>query len=141
MLKFTATLLLLAPVSLRAEVVGVGEAGEFKTYVDTSRVEDIRYPIPEPPGPRPANAPPSTKVYKQTWASAYDGNNVLVGQYLWVFDCRGRAAQLAVVDARDPNNDYDLTAQVLRLGVTSLLKAIPPISYFKFTEPVVCKMH
>jgi hypothetical protein len=62
MWKFAATLLLLLPISLRAEVVGVGEAGEFKTYVDTSKVEDIRYPIPEPPGVRPANAPPSTMV-------------------------------------------------------------------------------
>lgn len=80
------------------------------------------------------------KVCREVWirvSNLSDGQ--IVTQNLWVFDCAGRAGQLAVAGNLLSRDDYDHTASAQSIGVERYMQRIPPGSIYATAETKVCK--
>jgi hypothetical protein len=98
-------------------------------FIDTKTVRNVEYPK----AVGGFIAPDSKAVYRETWIKAVNAAGETTGQYLWLFDCKGSSAEMAVAGASDLTN-YAKTA-----GVDQLLKRIPPDSFYEMVQTRICK--
>jgi hypothetical protein len=81
-------------------------------------------------------APDSKAMYRETWIKAVNAAGETTGQFLWLFDCKGSSAEMAV--AGTPGSS-DLTNYAKTAGVDQLLKRIPPDSFFEMVQTRICR--
>src|SRR5438876_405806 len=74
---------------------------------------------------------PARKTYKEAWLMFIDSDGKIVKQALWVFDCTGRAGELAASVSLQMSTEqsYDLTAYAQGIGVERYLRRIRPMSF------------
>jgi hypothetical protein len=87
-------LLLLSAQLTRAEPKSyyLGYNGKETLMLDPTRISDAQYPVR---GAGSLTATPARKTYKEAWVMFIDSDGKIAKQVLWVFDCTGRAAELA----------------------------------------------
>jgi hypothetical protein len=119
-----------------AEMVPLGYNGEGVNFViDTGTIERKSYSTLIPAGAVHTIEP---KMYRQVWVQGFNAEKVSTGQFLWVFNCEGRAGELASA-AADTKKNYDVTARVMSGTIDPYMQAIPPNSFYKSVEKIVCK--
>jgi hypothetical protein len=132
--------LLLLPAHLaRAEPVfhNLGFNGKETLMLDLTRITTTQYPV----GGAGLADTPTQKTYKETWVMFIGADGTITKQVLWVFDCTGRAAELAAsFSLQTPTErSYDLTAYVEGIGVERYLRRFPPTSFYEPIQKIVCQ--
>lgn len=110
----------------------IGSSKNTNIYVDSRSVRAVEYPNPLPGhigGTRRA-------TYTEVWIKGEDAAGKPAGKYLWMFDCNGRAAEMAAVTSK---GSQDLTARSQQVGVEPYMIRIPPESLYSTVEKRVCK--
>ena len=110
----------------------VGMFDNINLYIDSQSIRRVEYPHPFPGrigGTR-------TAAYTEVWIKGQDAAGVQTGQYLWTFDCNGRAAEMASVS---PKSTQDVTAKAHQIGVEPWMTRIPPDSLYSIVEKRVCR--
>jgi hypothetical protein len=117
----------------RWEVVGTYEGASLS--IDMQGVRNRDYPL----GSTSILSRPmgSYVSYMEVWAKSVDPSGQTDSQYLWAFDCDGRAAQLVRHDLKN-NTSTDVTARAQVVGVKPYLERIPPESIFEIVQEKVC---
>ena len=120
----------------RVQWVLVGKAENTTLHVNPNAIERQDY--------RTGTGPTlvqrlETKTYRQTWMMENNTQGRTIRQYFWVFDCAGRAGELAASDLVDPSKSYDNSYLARNQGIEPHLQLIPPVSVAKNAQDVVCK--
>jgi hypothetical protein len=123
-----ATLSLPAMAQSTSDTLGVNDKGETVS-IDTKTIRNVEYP-------KAVNGvfsvPPQKATYRETWVRSVKEGKI-TGQYLWLFDCQGSAVEMASADSTD------LTARAKSTGVETLLRRIPPDSFYEMAQTQACK--
>ena len=106
--------------------------------LDLTRLRTIQYPIG---GTGNLLGMPTHKTYKETWVLFIDSDLKIAKQVLLVFDCLGRAAELAASVSFQTSTDksYDLSAYAEGIGAERFMRRIPPMSPYDTAQKVVCQ--
>jgi len=69
-----------------------------------------------------------------------DSDGKITKQVLWVFDCTGRAAELAAAfSVQTPTEtSYNLTDYAEAIGVERFMRRFPPTSFYNTVQTIVC---
>lgn len=114
--------------------IGFSTKGEM--LIETKRITSTTYPTG---GAGNLVGVLTPKSYAEAWITLTDGTGSTIEQLLWVFDCKGRAGELAAVKTGDDPGSYDRTSSALTIGVERHMQRIPPNSLYELAEPIVCK--
>ena len=114
----------------------LGFNGKETLMLDPTRVTTVQYPIAAGPGAGTR----SQKAYKEAWIM-FINEGQIAKQALWVFDCTGRAGELAasVLLQNSSDKSYDLTAYAQGIGVERYLRRIRPMTAFEAAQRIVCE--
>jgi hypothetical protein len=111
----------------------LGQNSQSETvFIDTRTIRNVEYPK----AIGGFIAPDSKAAYRETWIKAVSAAGETTGQYLWVFDCKGSWAEMAVAGT---SGSSDQTNYAKRNGVDQLLRRIPPDSFYQMVQTRVCK--
>lgn len=118
----------------------IGSDGKETLYVDTDRIAKVQYPMGAGGNLVGVLTP---KSYKQAWITAVDPEGKTTRQLLWVFDCTGRAGELAdqitETTATTTQKSYDVTSNAQSIGVERYMQQIPPNSFYEAAQKAVCR--
>jgi hypothetical protein len=120
-----------AQAQSRFESLGQNNNSEA-LFIDTKTIRNVEYPK----AIGGIITPDSKATYRETWIKAVNNAGETIGQYLWLFDCKGSSAEMAVAATV---NSSDRTNYAKTAGVDQLLRRIPPDSFFENVQTRICK--
>jgi hypothetical protein len=121
----------LAQAQSRFESLGQNSKSDT-LFIDTKTIRNVEYPK----AVGGIIAPDSKGIYRETWIKTVNAAGETTGQYLWLFDCKGSSAEMAVAGT---SGSSDLTNYAKTAGVDQLLKRIPPDSFYEMVQTRICK--
>jgi hypothetical protein len=117
----------------------LGFNGKETLMLDAAGIKTTQYPIASADG---LTGAPTRKTYKETWVMFIGADGTISKQVLWVFDCTGRAAELAANFSlpASAETSYDLTHYVQGIGVERYMRRFPPTSFYEPAQKIVCQL-